>query len=261
MKDSKMHTGHRQRLKDRARKNGLEDFNTYEALELALTYPIMFKDTNEISHRLLDSYGSFANIVDAPREDLVKNKGVGEEAALFLNLIKDFAKLYESSKQIEFIPLNSVANCIKFFRDKIGVSKFEESYLIFTDKNDRFVKITRMSEGDEFKTSFTREKLRYAIASVKATNIILIHTHPFGAVTPSSEDFFVTKVLAGVCKILGVDLRDHIIINKKDAFSFRNNNILMEIKIDAENRLDDTVPSHPRNNPFEQILNKNKFKK
>lgn len=258
MKDSKMHTGHRQRLKDRARKHGLDDFNKYESLELLLTYPIMFKDTNEIAHVLLDTYGSLYNIVNAPREDLKKNKGIGEEAALFLNLIKDFVKLYEESKSNDVKKLNSVVECAKFFREKVGLRKVEESFLMFTDRDNNFVKIQRLSEGDAFGTSISREKLRDMMTSISAKNVVLFHTHPYGGVSPSQEDFDATKAIMGMCSLFGFEFKDHIIINKSSHFSFRVNNLLNELKPKAESNLDKSVPMKPPENLFGNILHRKK---
>lgn len=258
MKDSKMHTGHRQRLKDRARKHGLDDFNKYEALELLLTYPIMFKDTNEIAHVLLDTYGSLYNIVNTPREDLKKIKGIGEEAALFLNLIKDFSRIYEESKSNGVTKLNSTASCVKFFRDRVGVRKVEESFLMFMDSNNYFVKIQRLSEGDALETSITREKLRDCMSTVNATNVVLIHTHPHGAVMPSQADFDATVSVIAMCLLFGFEFKDHIIINNSSSFSFRGNNLVSGLKAKAEVSLNKNMPIKSQENLFGDILHRKK---
>ena len=55
-----IHKGHRQRLKDRFLKEGLENFSDVHVLELLLFYAIPRKDTNPIAHRLLATFGSLA---------------------------------------------------------------------------------------------------------------------------------------------------------------------------------------------------------
>ena len=39
-----------------------------------------------------------------------------------------------------------------------------------------------------------------------------LHNHPSGDMHPSDEDLSLTKRLCDACKILGIDLHDHIII-------------------------------------------------
>ena len=67
-----IHTGHRQRLKDRFLKEGLDGFNELNALELLLFYCIPQKDTNPLAHRLLDHFGSFYAVLNASPQELVK---------------------------------------------------------------------------------------------------------------------------------------------------------------------------------------------
>ena len=53
-----IHEGHRQRVKDRFRDEGLDSFNELHVLELLLFYCIPRKDTNPIAHALLDRFDS-----------------------------------------------------------------------------------------------------------------------------------------------------------------------------------------------------------
>lgn len=260
MKDSKMHQGHRQRLKDRARKNGLADFNKYEALELILTYPIMFKDTNEIAHRLLDTYGTFANIVNAPREDLKKNNGIGEEASLFLNLIKDISKFYIESKNEGTESLNSMLKCVNFFRESVGLANVEEVYIIFTDAKYRFVKIQYMARGDDSKTCLSKDNLRNVMATVKAKNVVLIHTHPNGEAYPSAADYDATKSVENMCKLLGFDFLDHIVVGQNESFSFRENSLIEGDKGSSNKKTEKKTPKIHYSNVFEDILHRKKDK-
>ena len=57
-----IHTGHRQRLKDRFLKEGLDHFDDLYVLELLLYYCIPQKDTNPIAHALFFPMpGTFCN--------------------------------------------------------------------------------------------------------------------------------------------------------------------------------------------------------
>ena len=73
-----IHDGHRERLRKRFREEGLDGFSEVQALELALFYAISRKDTNPIAHGLLDHFGSLAQVLEAPVEELCKVPGVGE---------------------------------------------------------------------------------------------------------------------------------------------------------------------------------------
>ena len=72
-----IHQGHREKMRQRFLKSGLEGFADHEALELLLYYAIPRQDTNPIAHRLMDRYGSLTAVLSAPAEDLKKVEGIG----------------------------------------------------------------------------------------------------------------------------------------------------------------------------------------
>ena len=58
-----VHDGHRQRLKERFCKEGLDNFDEHQVLELLLFYCIPRVDTNPIAHALLNRFGSLALVL------------------------------------------------------------------------------------------------------------------------------------------------------------------------------------------------------
>ncbi len=50
---------------------------------------------------------------------------------------------------------------------------------------------------------------------MRAPKIILVHNHPTGDATPSSEDIAFTNTLYDATEILGIQLLDHIVIGNK----------------------------------------------
>jgi DNA repair protein RadC len=64
-----------------------------------------------------------------------------------------------------------------------------------------------------------REVFKTALLS-NAAAIVLIHNHPTGDTTPSSEDKSITKRLCEAGEILGIKVLDHIIIGEDSFLSF-----------------------------------------
>ena len=82
-----VHDGHRQRIRARFLEHGLDNFEDHEALELLLSYTQPRKDVNPLAHRLIEHFGSFDAVFDAPIEELVKIDGIGESAAAMIKLV------------------------------------------------------------------------------------------------------------------------------------------------------------------------------
>ena len=65
-----IHDGHRQRIKNRFRMEGLDNFDEVHVLELLLCYCIPRIDTNPLAHTLLDKFGSLSQVLEASVEEL-----------------------------------------------------------------------------------------------------------------------------------------------------------------------------------------------
>ena len=59
------HSGHRQRMRERFVKQGLEGFAPHEILELLLFYAIPQKNVNPIAHQLINRFGSLYGVLNA----------------------------------------------------------------------------------------------------------------------------------------------------------------------------------------------------
>lgn len=60
----------------------------------------------------------------------------------------------------------------------------------------------------------------------RAACIIVVHNHPSGDPSPSQKDTSLTQQLAAAGQLLGIPLRDHIIVTKTDHYSFRQHHLL-----------------------------------
>src|SRR5688500_15976638 len=72
--------GHRERLRTRLLDAGPNAVADYELLELVLFRAIPRRDVKPLAKALLEAFGSFAEVVSAPRARLREIEGLGEAA-------------------------------------------------------------------------------------------------------------------------------------------------------------------------------------
>lgn len=60
----------------------------------------------------------------------------------------------------------------------------------------------------------------------RAASIIIAHNHPSGEAAPSLQDIKATQQLVAAGILLGIPLRDHVIITSKGHYSFRQHSLL-----------------------------------
>ena len=61
----------------------------------------------------------------------------------------------------------------------------------------------------------------------RAAAVIVAHNHPSGSTEPSNEDLKTTQQLVAAGQILGVAVKDHIIVTKDNEFSFRSHLLIL----------------------------------
>ena len=106
-----IHQGHREKMRQRFLKSGLEGFADHEALELLLYYAIPRQDTNPIAHRLMDRYGSLTAVLSAPAEDLKKVEGIGESAAVLLKVAGQIGRKARLADAVAELSHDRCGNC------------------------------------------------------------------------------------------------------------------------------------------------------
>ena len=89
-----VHSGHRQRLRERFLNGGLDGMEDHTVLELLLCYAIPRKDVNALAHELLRQFGSLSAVLDADQSALEQVPGMGENAAALLRLIPAMNRRY-----------------------------------------------------------------------------------------------------------------------------------------------------------------------
>lgn len=60
----------------------------------------------------------------------------------------------------------------------------------------------------------------------RAATVIVAHNHPSGEARPSQKDTILTQQLAAAGQLVGIPLRDHVILTKTDHYSFRQHHLL-----------------------------------
>jgi len=221
--------GHRERLKERFDKAGLEGFSEHEILELLLFYVRPRVDTKPIAKALLSEFESLEGVLSAKSEALKAVPGIGEEAARFIHLIKKISEFAIRAKAVGTSPtLCTNSELLKYLCASMANLVEEQFRVIFLDGGNRILKDEVISHGIENQTVVYPRLVMKKALSHHATGIIAAHNHPSGRLIPSQADRDITRALQAAAETLGINFFDHLIIGRegKGYFSFRENGLL-----------------------------------
>lgn len=100
----------------------------------------------------------------------------------------------------------------------------EECKVILMNKGNFVLGIFDVSKGG-IDSSVVDIRIILAVAlKCNATQLILVHNHPSGSLTPSNSDKNITEKLSKACDLLNLTLLDHLIITRNDYYSLNKEN-------------------------------------
>ncbi len=217
-----VHTGHRDRQKEKFAEHGLDSFTDVEALELLLYYAIPRRDTNELAHALLDRFRSFRGVLEADAAELAAVPGVGPNAAGLIRLVTELNRRYLRSARTYGVPLADSQAACAFFQPQFAYCREEIALFATLDSASRLIRCHRLAEGLSNKVVLTsRDIVDFALRD-GAAKAILAHNHLSGVALPSNSDVVTTDHIRSALALISVELVDHIIVCDRESVSMRD---------------------------------------
>ena len=224
------HTGHRERLRERARAAGLPTLPDYELLELFLFRSQPQGDVKPIAKALLTRFGSLAAVLAASVEDLMtvraedskgRPKGVGAETALDLAALHEVARRVAKEEPSKRPVISSWTALLAYVRVSLQHEPREQFRVLYLDKKNQLILDEIQNRGTvDHAPVYPREVVRRAL-ELSASSMIIVHNHPSGDPTPSRADIEMTKQVVLAAKSLSVEVHDHLIVGRDGVASFK----------------------------------------
>ena len=217
--------GHRDRVRERYLKTGLDVFQDYEALELLLFYAVARKDTKPIAKNLIASFGGLPAVLDATVEELTE-AGLSRNAAILLKLVPDVNRYYAVKTDGAGQTVRSTSDAGRILCAMFRHEKEESVRLLCLNAGGKVLKLALLNEGDVNAVHFSVRKIVETALSAKAVSVILAHNHPGGTLTPSKEDLDATNAAKAALSTVGIQLLDHLIVSGSGYCSLREEGYL-----------------------------------
>lgn len=221
-----VHDGHRARMRKRFLEQGLDGFDNHQVLEMLLYYTIPREDTNEIAHKLIETFGSFSQVLEASVQDLCQVEGVGEQTATMLSFVGSLIRFYlVDKKKLDGKSLNTINECVAYLKPYFTGRKNEVVYILCLDTKCKILGCKMLGEGSVNSAAVPLRKIVDVAMSSNATSVILAHNHPGGVALPSADDVATTKQLATTLRSVDVILADHVIFADDECVSMTQSGI------------------------------------
>lgn len=213
------HEGHRRRMRERYRAQGLDAFAPHEILELILFYAIPQRNVNPLAHGLMQRFGSLHGVLDAPPEQLMQVPGVGEYAATLLSLFSQVSKQVEISRAGKMEMIRNREDAEEHCKRLLAGCNRERFYVVCMNGQMEVIADALVAQGSLTEVPAYPRLVVQAALNHNAHSVLLCHNHPGGTLVPSQADLDATAAIAGLMEGIEVVLADHIIVAQGQALS------------------------------------------
>lgn len=210
------------RPREKLEKYGPERLSDSELLAILLRTGNKGINVVELSSKILRKF-SGVGLAEASVKDLKNTFGLGSaKASEIVACFELGRRLLQNKKSVLLLSPQDVWNELKDIRDH----KKEHFVIFFLDSRNQEIKREIVSVGS-LNTNLVhpREVFEPAVRHL-AAQVVIAHNHPAGDPSPSQEDSYITKQLVDAGKLLGIEIRDHVIVSKGSFFSFAEHKLI-----------------------------------
>ncbi len=227
--DKKLHAGHRQRMKEKLFKNGIEGLDDYEVLEYFLYYSLPYVNTNEIAHKLINEFGSLNNVINAEYDRLVQVDGMGPHTASMFYFFRSLAKLYLANEYKVNTSVHEKDKLCDYCKALYIAAENEEIRLIFLTDDLFVIHDKLICVGTPGKVELPFRVIARELLETRSSRVVITHNHPQGSSMPSRADIDETYKLWQTLRNMQVELVDHVIVGRDGVWSMRFNHTIPDI--------------------------------
>ncbi len=215
-----IHAGHRNRLKAEIISADItEPKPPVKLLEMLLFYGTPQKDTSPMAHDLIKTFGSFAGVLEADIDDILKVSGITRNSASLIKLMLPMLRTYTLEKYEFNETLKTLDEIGSYIFGKYFAVNKECLSLLCLNHLGKVLSFEIIMTGSVDSVGLSVRDIVSKVIKSNATAAVIAHNHPGGIALPSAQDIIVTEQLKRALSTISVELLDHIIISSEDYVS------------------------------------------
>lgn len=221
-----------ERPRERLLAQGADTLTDAQLLAILLRVGRQRSSAVEVGMEILHRLDGVAGLARCGIEELCAVRGVGEAKAAQLKAAVELGKRALASPLSKGMKICSSRDLFNHYHPVLRDLRHEIFKVVLLDAKHAIVKDATVSEGSlTLSIVHPREVFSMAVRE-SAAAVIFLHNHPSGDPTPSREDRLLTARLVSAGEVLGIRVLDHIVVGDGRYFSFADQGLLGEIRMD-----------------------------
>jgi DNA repair protein RadC len=218
--------GHRQRLRHKFLKSGLDGFHDYEIIELLLTLGTPRKDCKSVAREALKKFGTLKSVLEADPSKLKEIKGIGDNNVFGLKITQAVSRRFLADRIMDQDFMRSSEEVMEYLKHNLRDKTREIFMVIYLNGRNQILQMEELFEGTLTTSAvYPREVVKRALDHAAAA-LVFVHNHPSGNLKPSQDDITITQKLKEAAEAIDVSVHDHLIIAGNEVYSFADNGLI-----------------------------------
>lgn len=194
---------------------GAEALSEAELVALLLRTGGAGRGVLELATSLLEQHQGLAGLAATEAAELACSPGVGRAKSAALTAALELGRRLAARRLRPGDPVRGPADVFRHFHPRLRHAHHERFLVVLLDGRHRMLREVMISQGTlTASLVHPREVFRPALREAAAA-VVLVHNHPSGDPTPSTEDREITLRLADAGVLLGVPVLDHVVVAER----------------------------------------------
>lgn len=215
---------------EKLEKTGAESLTDAELLAIIIRTGSRNDTSLDLTRRIINKYSDGKGLLylkKASITQLCRIKGIGRVKAIQLKAAVEIgSRIIKPVKEGGRYKITSPSDIKDIYMEKLRHSSREIFMVLVMNTRNEIIRELGISVGSLSETVVHPREVFSEVVKEPAAAIILIHNHPSGDPSPSSNDKQTTSRLEEAGKILGIKILDHVIIGDGNIFSFKENGLI-----------------------------------
>ena len=214
-----------ERPREKAYYYGIESLSNVELLALILRTGNKQESVLELAQRLINEVGGLAYLKDITYHQLVLIKGIKKAKAIEILAVIELTKRLRQVQGISSV-IKEPIDGYNLVKDKLMFEQQEKVIILCLNSRLEVMKEKTVFIGSNNISIISGRELFKEALICGSSRIMVIHNHPSGNPTPSSEEVETTKRLYKMAEELEIEVIDHLIIGRNKFYCFASKEII-----------------------------------
>lgn len=208
---------------------GAESLTDAELLAIIIRTGTKGEDARALAEQILSLNGNRDGLLSLQHihlEQLKSIRGIGEVKAVRIKCIAELSNRIASARMHDRLDFRMPELVAGYYMEQMRHLEYEQVRLILLDNKSRLITDYVISTGTVNFSVLSPRDIFIRALEYRAVFVMLLHNHPSGDPTPSSDDISITAKIRAAGSFLQIPLLDHIVIGDRCYLSFHEQNLL-----------------------------------